>query len=212
MKREDSLLGSITDSQKAEEIVTTIRESAAAEAEDLLRRAKEDAGTIIAAAKKEAAALRSDAQHTLEQDEEAARERKEASLKMEKKKILLSQKNMLVEEILQLVRDSAGKFRGTKEYALFLRKALEEGIKALHTDEVEIFYAAMDEKIVNELTKGIKNRYEKVVFKKSEFKDIGIIIQSKDGKVLYDNRFQARLKRKYDEVYMRLMSENRDWL
>ena len=46
-----------------------------------------------------------------------------------------------------------------------------------------------------------------VEFKKSDFSEIGVIVQSQDGRLLFDNRFSARLKRAYDEIYMKLLKE-----
>jgi len=42
-------------------------------------------------------------------------------------------------------------------------------------------------------------------FKKCDFKDIGVIAQSKDSRLIYDNTFSARFKRLYDDIYMDLL-------
>jgi len=44
-------------------------------------------------------------------------------------------------------------------------------------------------------------------FKKSDFGDIGVIVQARSGRRIYDNRFSARLKRAHDEIYMSLLKE-----
>ena len=44
-------------------------------------------------------------------------------------------------------------------------------------------------------------------FEEAEFDDIGIVARSPDSRVIFDNRFSARLGRMKDELYMKLIKE-----
>jgi vacuolar-type H+-ATPase subunit E/Vma4 len=45
-------------------------------------------------------------------------------------------------------------------------------------------------------------------FNKADFSDLGVIVNSIDGRIMYDNRFLARLERVKEEVYMELLKES----
>ena len=106
-------------------------------------------------------------------------------------------------------------FRSSSDYAHFLEKSILEGVGIIDCNEIDIIYSFLDEDIIKEgFIKNIenlcRNRFSKnfsFQFQKSGFKDTGLIIQSKDARLIYDNRFLERFKRMYDDVCMELMRE-----
>jgi len=81
--------------------------------------------------------------------------------------------------------------------------------------DVVVYYAAQDEHIFDkDFVKNLTGRCSAAMNKtcvltlnKSDFKDLGVIINSADGRMMFDNRFSARLERIYDDIYMELLKE-----
>jgi vacuolar-type H+-ATPase subunit E/Vma4 len=189
--------------ENIDEICAKIKKEADAEVAFILNKARKEEEKILAEARADADQRKNDLIFNLEQELGKIRDRIFSTLNLEKKKIILEEKNRLVEEVFALVRQKAVSFRKEKGYADFLRQAIAEGIKVIGTEKAVVLFSALDEKLVNEQVKG-KLAY---TFKKEEFTDIGVIVQSADGRLVYNNRFEARFKRAYDELYMRLLRE-----
>ena len=105
--------------------------------------------------------------------------------------------------MLAELKNVAAAFRQTREYTTFLQSAINEGARVINTQEVTVVYSPLDEKIMNDNFKN-KGKYKLL---KGDFNDLGVIVQSVDGRLLFDNRLAARLKRKYDEIYSQLIAE-----
>ena len=120
---------------------------------------------------------------------------------MEKRRVCLEAKSLFIEDVIAAVKREAENFRGSKDYVKFLREAILEGIKIVDDRKVQVFYSHLDEKAISQVGD------LPVEFKRSDFGEIGVIVQSQDGRLLFDNRFSARLKRSYDEIYVKLLKE-----
>jgi vacuolar-type H+-ATPase subunit E/Vma4 len=91
-----------------------------------------------------------------------------------------------------------------------------EGVRVIDTDAVDIVYSELDEKLMSDnfmqaVQKACHDTFNRDVslrFIKSDFKDIGVIVQSGDARLMYDTRFSARLKRLHDDIYMALLKES----
>ncbi len=198
-------------SENAEAIFRKIREDAEAEAANLLERAQKEAQRMIKDAGLEAQRQKESQLKVLEKEAAQIKERAVSSLNLEKKRRILNERSRFVEAVLEAVKAKAEAFRRSAEYAHFLEKAVLEGIEVIAEDEIEVFYSYLDEAIFSEafikkIEKNLDKRH-KLKFTKSDFRDPGVIVDSSDGRMLYDNRFLGRLKRVYDEVYMELLKE-----
>jgi len=194
--------------QNAGEIVGRILEAAKAEAGELLERARKDTEAIREKARREADEKVRQERGQLERELEKLKEKIFSTINLEKKRVLLEGKNTLINQVFDLVGQKAAEFRGADGYAGFFRDVVLEGVKIVGDKKVEIFYSSLDDKLVSEkIIAEIKKNNLEASWKKSDFKDLGVIIQSADGKKMFDNRFAARLRRKYDELYMRLLRE-----
>jgi vacuolar-type H+-ATPase subunit E/Vma4 len=92
-------------------------------------------------------------------------------------------------------------------------QAIVEGMEVLDVNQGVVYYAAADEHIFNdgfmkkvsERLRRAMNRECSLTLNKSDFNDIGVIVNSPDGRMMYDNRFDARLSRMYEDIYMDLL-------
>lgn len=188
--------------ENVQEICARIHQDAETESKYILEKARQDEEKIINGAMADAERQKGNLLLSLEEEQQNIRERIFSSLNMDKKRIMFDEKKKLAEQVLEEVRKMAADFRKSKEYASFLRQAVGECAHVINTAEIGIRYAAPDEKLINEVVKD-KSKYRLI---KSDFTDLGVVGQSGDGRQEYDNRFAARLKRKYDELYLELLA------
>jgi vacuolar-type H+-ATPase subunit E/Vma4 len=197
----------------AEAICAKINQDADSEVKQLFERATAQAQQIIDGAKKEAEALKAALLRDLEKEIERSKDRVLSTLNLEKKRLILEGKQKFVEEVLSDVKLKAGRFRSDPGYQEFLAKAIVEGVQVLDVARGVVYYAAADEHIFNEgfikkVTDACSMAMKGECFlalNKSDFKDIGVIVNSQDGRIMYDNRFDARLSRMYEDIYMELL-------
>jgi len=185
--------------EDAEEICKRIIEDATSQADSLLESAKKERSKILGEANEEAESRKKEILKKGEIDTEKMKQKIFSTLNLEKKKLFLEEKSRFIESILEKVKVMAAEFRKDPGYKQFLEKAILEGIKVVAEKEVEVLYSTLDEKIIKDIN--IAN----VRFKKSDFKDIGIIVQSNDSRLIFDNTFSARFKRMYEDIYMDLL-------
>jgi V/A-type H+-transporting ATPase subunit E len=201
--------------ENAEEICRKIREDAAYESRVILEKAQKEAENVVGEAKQEAEKNKEAVLKELDREVQALKERIFSTLNLDKRRIVLEEKNKIINEVLEIVKREAQNFRQSQEYVLFLKKAILEGVEVIGGTDISIFYSFLDEKIIDTaFIKEISNlRQDKInktlsfTFYKSEFSDIGVIIQSKNGRCIYDNRFTSRLNRLYENIYMNLLKE-----
>jgi len=188
--------------EDAEEICRRITEDAASQADVMFMGAKKEKARILEEANLEAETKKKEILKRNELEIDKIRQKIFSTLNLEKKKLFLEEKGRFVETILEKVTETAMEFRKDPGYRAFLEKAIAEGIAVLGEAEVEVMYSGLDEKIIKDIqVKGTQ-------FKKSDFKDTGVIVQSKDSRLIYDNRFSARFKRLHDEISMELLRGN----
>ena len=189
-------------SENAGEICSKIREESSEEAVLLLGRAHKERDRILSEAVFEAE--REVRIILAAADERIAQKREKifSVINMEKKRVSLEGRSLFVGDVMAVVKKEAENFRAnSKDYAKFLREAILEGIGIVDDSKTQVFYSGLDEEAIS------REKDLPVEFKKADFKEIGVIVQSADGRLLFDNRFSARLKRAYDEIYVKLLKE-----
>ncbi len=202
--------------KNAEMIMARIREESARESEELLARARQEAAKISDAGRAEAERRRSLALDELRREREKLRERAFSGVNLEKKRIVLEEKNNFIRQVLRRVEELAGKFREQPGYDDFLRRAAVEGARVVGEDALEVVYAAPDQKLfstgnfVLQLESLSENALKKTVtftFTKGDFTEPGVVVRSLDGRIQFDNRFSRRLGRLEGEIYARLLKD-----
>lgn len=187
--------------KNAEEICSRIREESSEEAEFLLGKAHKERERILSEASKEAQGRARAVLSAAEKEIAQMRKRIFSTVTMEKRRVRLEAKSLFIADVIAAVNREAGNFRSGGDYVKFLREAILEGIKVIDDKKAQVFYSHLDEGVISRLSD------LPAEFKKSDFGEIGVIVQSQDGRLLFDNRFSARLKRAYDEIYMKLLKE-----
>jgi len=190
-----------TSSENAEEICSKIRDESSEEVQLILSKADKEKGRILAEASKgaesNAQAILSAAEKAMEQN----RERIFSTVTMEKRRVRLEAESLFIDDVIAAVKREAENFRGSKDYVKFLREAILEGIKVVDSEKAQVFYSRLDEEAISQISD------LSVQFKKSDFVDIGVMVQSEDNRLLFDNTFSAKLRRAHDEIYSKLLKE-----
>ena len=190
-----------TSSENADEICSKIREESSEEAQLILSKADKEKGRILSEASKgaesNAQAILSAAEKAMEQN----RERIFSTVTMEKRRVHLEAESLFIDDVIAAVKREAENFRGSKDYVNFLREAILEGIKVVDSEKAQVFYSRLDEEAISQISD------LSVKFKKSDFVDIGVMVQSEDNRLLFDNTFSAKLRRAHDEIYSKLLKE-----
>jgi Archaeal/vacuolar-type H+-ATPase subunit E len=190
--------------EDAGEICRRIIEDATFQADFMLTRSAKEKSEILKEANREAENKKKEILRKNEIEIEKMKQRIFSTLNLEKKKLFLEEKGRFIEAIIEKVRETAMEFRKDPGYKKFLEKAISEGVEVVGEREAEVLYSGLDEKIIkDDFIKNING--VALEFKKSDFKDIGVIMQSKDSRLIYDNTFSARFKRLYDGIYMELL-------
>lgn len=200
----DNALYSKANIEDAGEICRRIIEDSTSQADFMLAAAEKEKSEILKEANQEAEDKKKEILKKNEIEIEKMKQKIFSTLNLEKKKLFLEEKGRFIEAIIEKVRGTATEFRKDPGYKNFLEKAISEGVEVIGEGDVEVLYSGLDEKIIkDDFIKNIKGAA--LEFKKSDFKDIGVIVQSKDSRLIYDNTFSARFKRLYDEIYMDLL-------
>ncbi len=190
--------------EDAGEICRKIIEDATSQANSTLTSARKEKSKILEEANQEAENKKKEALKKNDIEIEKIKQKIFSTLNLEKKKLFLEEKGRFIETALEKVREIAAEFRKDQGYKAFLEKAISKGVEVIGEGALDVLYSALDEKIIKEdFIKNIKGAT--LEFKKCDFKDIGVIVQSKDSRLIYDNTFSARFKRLYDDIYMDLL-------
>jgi vacuolar-type H+-ATPase subunit E/Vma4 len=188
-------------SDNAREICSRIREESSEEARFVVEKANKERERILSQAAEESQVKTKAILLAAQKEVEQRKERIFSTVTMEKRRVSLEAKSLFIADVITAVNGQAEKFRDSKDYVKFLRDAISEGVKIVDDKKAQVFYSHIDEGLIPQLSD------LPVEFRKSDFREIGVMIQSQDGRLLFDNRFSARLKRAYDDIYMKLLKE-----
>lgn len=196
-------------------ICTTILKESQAQCQDILEKARQQEQQIIEEGQKEGAQKKEVIIKESQTELEALRAKIASTLNLEKRKIVLDGKGKYVEDVFSLIAKQAQDFRQNQEYRNTLKDWIIEGINVVGKNSVSIIYSSSDSFIfdrsfidyLKDECKRILNGEYELSFLASDFKDIGVIIQSKDEKISYDNRFLARFARVKDKFYIQLLKQ-----
>jgi len=203
----------LTKKENAEEICLKIHDEAILQAQDIVERAKKESEKIIENGNKDAAQKEAEIALSLQKDLEKIKEQVFSTVHIETKRASMDEKVKLIENILSEVKKLSARFRQSEDYRNFLIKAIIESINVISCDKVDIFYSIEDNSIIKDIaekeTKDIRinDSSVQINYVKSTFNDIGVFAQSVDGRLIYDNRFSARFKRAYEDIYTKLLRE-----
>lgn len=196
-------------------LISEIEKETRIRIEQINQQANIQAQQIVLDAKKQAERIIKEEKEKTLQMISVMRQRAEATLKMEIRKMQFELKKRFADSVIEKVKELAWSLRQDSEYKRFLKKAIIEGIMVIDSPQMvvrfspedrEIFNPDLENKIREECKKNLK-RNVSLSFVEDDFQDVGVIVCSADGFVMYENTFSARLKRMYEIIYSELLSE-----
>jgi len=201
--------------ENADIICKKLKDNAESESAEILGRAESEAETILSQARVEA---RKQADIVLKRSEQEAAllcERINASANLEKKRAFLEERGRIAVAVFKAVNEAAESFRGSGEYALFLKKMIPEAARLLEDGSLCVVFSPEDEVLFSAEFRAemqsacIAAASGNVVltFLAGEFRDIGVIVRTENGNRLFDGRFSSLLQRRYEEFYGKTVKE-----
>jgi vacuolar-type H+-ATPase subunit E/Vma4 len=212
---DDKILGKINQ-ENAEVICAKISQDADEEIKAILEQGRRESEKIINQARKVVEDKNQVIFRELEREIQKSREKILSSLNLEKKRLVLGEKDKFIQSVLTNVIKNAQDFRRENNYPEYLENAIIEGIEVIEESNIVIYYSSLDERFFNsDFTKKIEKSCSQVLktscslkFNKADFNDLGVIVNSVDGRIMYDNRFLARLERAKEKIYMELLKDS----
>ena len=115
--------------------------------------------------------------------------------------IVLAEKERLINEVLNEVKNKLMRMRNSQEYPKVLEKLIIKGGTVLGGGALEVFINKNDSKLCNynKLSKEISKKTgvkTKLSLSTNYIKDIGVKIRTSDNKIYVDNTFEAIMRRK----------------
>ncbi len=202
---ENTSIALISEIEKETQIrIDGINQQTKVQAEQIISEARKQAERIIKEEKEKT-------QHLLS----VMKQRAEATLKMEIRKMHLELKKNFADSVIEKVKEMASSLRQDSEYRKFLTKAIIEGIMVIDSPQIVVRFSPADRTFFNpDLEKELKEICRKdlkksvsINFVEDNFQDIGVIVCTADGFVMYENTFSARMRRMHETIYSELLSE-----
>lgn len=192
-----------------EKICQRIREDGEKEAESILDKAERTASGIIDRAEKKKDRIAEEILKEAEENGENEYRRLLSSIKIELKRERLRVREEVIEHIMERVKDSLKRIREQDRYMDSLQGMILAGISALDGSSFIISVDGRDleltrKKVIPAVKQKVKQ--EKGDDCQMEIEQLsrpslgGARIRSAEGKVAYDNTFEARIHRLNDEI------------
>jgi vacuolar-type H+-ATPase subunit E/Vma4 len=201
--------------ENAQVICRKIKEDVEGEVNKIITAAKKEVNALTVATENEIQKKKSEILLNFHKESQLLKDKIFSTLTLEKKRIILDEKNRFIEEVFTRVKEETEEFRRKPEYMNFLIDAMLNAIAIVDTQDIDLLFSSFDEKIMTvdfkeNIEARCRNRLNRTValtLRKSDFNDIGIIAQSPNGHRVCDNRFLSRFKLKREALYMSLLRE-----
>lgn len=185
-----------------------IREQSEAEASSILEQAEKEAEKILHDAKEEADKVKTELFKKAETQAEGIRKRILSGVHLEIKRQTLQAREKLISRLFQTVEEKLDAFRRNDAFMVSLKKLVIEGAQALDAQEIRIMPGDVEKKL---LTNKVLSQVEKEILKQlgrsvkltvsdQALPEGGVVLVTSDERMLFDNRFSARMKRMKNEM------------
>ncbi|MBS7610636.1 hypothetical protein KEJ27_00250 [Candidatus Bathyarchaeota archaeon] len=192
----------------SEELIEKILEQGRIEARRIIEEAEEEARRILEEAKVKA---RREVDEKIEAIKRGAEERAtmirhvaEVKARMAYRLRILEEKNKIIEEVFKAAYERLNKLTETDEYLGVLKELIIEAAVSIGGGQLKVIAPQHHEKAVKKLDfQRIAKAVEGETGNRTEF-DVtfeplkvsgGVIVETKDGRVMFDNTFEGRMKR-----------------
>jgi len=131
-----------------------------------------------------------------------------AAAEMEARRRLLEKKEKLVSRIFAEAENSLEKMRGSDDYMGMISELIEGSVTSINGDAIVEFGEKDKDIFTSKVTSSIGSRVAGSLGKDVDLQfrctgeniSAGVIVRSKDGKIVIDNSFSSRLKRLKEEL------------
>jgi V/A-type H+-transporting ATPase subunit E len=212
--RRSKPINSVEDQHPTSEVLRKeIRNQSDDEAASILEQAKKESDKILSDAEKEARKIKTELLKKAELQANGIRKRILSGVHVEIKRQNLRAREELISKVFQMVAKRLDAFRQSDTYIVFIRKMVKEGVLALDADEFRILHGNVEKqrltkKILSEMEKELSietGRKVKLVLSDQVLPEGGVVLISSDERMLFDNRFSARMERMEDEMRLVVM-------
>lgn len=202
----------MTDLASSDILCREITQQSENEAATILEQARKDADQILKTAQADAQKEREKVLAEARTQATAESRRVLSGVHLEVKKQTLRNREAVIARVFDAVRKELENFRKEPNYDSFLESLIFEGIFALESDrfklcfgkqEADLFESKIRGRVIEILSgQGRSCTLDVSVVPESEG---GVLILSEDGRMSYDNRFSARLKRLETDMRLEVM-------
>ena len=197
------------DLDSIEALCEKIDENSLSEAEGIIARARKAAEEKLAETRSSSAAKRDKTITKAKADAEQLKTKLGYGLNLKLKKIRLKARGAIIEEALDEVGRKLEEFCDGPAYGDWLKNLIIEGMIALDGDNIVVRVAKNDAKLLDDsfvksTKKFFKSHHGRALNMKVEGsltpKTRGAVVAGADGRVFFDNRVEARLRRLKDQI------------
>jgi len=187
--------------------------------EEIRRQAEDEVGAILGAARNERKAILKKARKSADEAEserldraerEAAliRRKIESGVELEKQRNWLAAREKVIQECMERLKEKFATFRKSPAYRETLMAWIKEGAEAVGEANMVIVAGPVEKKLLDRnVLKTIAAKMEtaeapvlSLLTAEDDTAGGGVMIRSDDGRITFDNRFAARLKRYESEI------------
>ena len=191
-----------------ETLKNKILEQAREEASKALDRAQRVAERDLVYAKEEAEEIKAQQRAEIQPLLEAEKKKTLVTAEMEARKKLLEKKEELVDRIFAEAENRLIELRGSKDYVDIISRSIEEAVTTINGDAIVEFGEKDSDIFTPDYISSIESRIAESLGRKLQLQfqcvgdkiSAGIIIKSKDGRIIMDNSFSGRLRRLKEEI------------
>ena len=194
-------------------IIEEIKTATQAEVEEILKKAKDEANKIIDEARRKAERIKEVKIKDKMTEVEMKVAAKLAGIRIEGRRKTLSVKSKYLDEVISKTEEELSKIaeKGGKDYAEVLKNFISEAVANLDSEELIVYANERDKSLVsdviNQLKKEMRNRNVKLSLANESIDTSGgIIVQSADGRQIFNNTFEARLIKLKDELRGKILT------
>ncbi|MFO7849235.1 MAG: V-type ATP synthase subunit E family protein [Spirochaetia bacterium] len=192
-----------------------IAEEGQREADKILSEAEQQAKEIIDGAKKRAEKIVADAEERAAGEAETIQSRNRRTIETEQRKIRLKAEENLFAEALEMVRSRLKELQRAHNYPDILQGWIAEAALGLDVEKAEVNGSAEERKHLTEAL--LRKAEEEVnsrgggvklsVSQKEPLSEQGVVLEEMGGRLFFNNRVEARLKRYAPEVRRMIYEE-----
>jgi len=193
-----------------------IKQDAGKQIQGILDEAKKRQDAKLEIARRAAGKIREELLAKAKAKAEAVKERMLSAVNLETRRIKSLAREEIINEVLQEIKLKQDSFRTKKEYVIWLENLIIEGALSLRKKELVAAvnkrdFSLLDGAFVSRVEKKLSEHHLKDIridlAPDDNLQDTGAVIKSRDGRVIFDNTFSARLQRMRTDLRVIIFKE-----